>query len=319
MQEMQEVPAQEMQETPIRETPSQEVREPLREAQRSGAEAKTRSPDAAGRKDRDETEKFIVQSSKFKERSFADAQDDGGGREPDGGEFKDRSSKFKERSFADAQDDGGGRDEEVKVGLNELISGDPELKREYDETVRRIINKRFKANRENDARLRRMDELMPRISRRYGTPDGDLDALADAVGRDEEKSRADALRERRGRAALYAKWDREIPEAEARFPGFDMKREMSDPRFARIAVSVGVVEAYEAVHRRELDSALVEIARRDAAAEIAGSVAANISRPSEGGLARTAAPLVKVDPRSLTREERLEVRRRLKRGEKVRF
>ena len=263
MQEMQEVPMQEMQEAPMQETPMQEVQETLREAQRSGAEAKTHSPDAAGRKDRGGTEKFKVQSS-----------------------------KFKERSFADAQDDSGGRAEEVKVGLSELLSGDPELKREYDETVRRIINKRFKANRENDARLRRMDELMPRISRRYGTPDGDLDALADAVGRDEEKSRADALRERRGRAALYAKWDREIPEAEARFPGFDMRREMSDPRFARLAVTVGVVEAYEAIHRRELDSALVEIARRDAAAEIAGSVAANVSRPSEGGLARTAAPLV---------------------------
>ena len=291
MQEMQETPMQEVQETP-------------RDTRQSGAEANIHSPDAA--------EKFKVQSSEVKERggSHADGGDGAGG----GG------SRFTQGTAGAAEgDESSGASGEVKVGLGELLAGDPDLKREYDETVRRIINKRFKTNRENDARLRRMDELMPRISRRYGTPDGDLDALADAVGRDEEKSRAAALRERRGRAALYAKWDREIPEAAMRFPGFDMRREMADPRFARLAVTVGVVEAYEAVHRGELDAALVESAKKDAAAELAGSVAANVNRPSEGGLARTAAPLVKVDPRSLTREERLEVRRRLKRGEKVRF
>ena len=199
------------------------------------------------------------------------------------------------------------------------MSGDPALKREYDEAVRKIINRRFKTNRENEEKLRRLNGILPTISRRFGTPDGDLEALAAAIERSEAKSRAAAEREKRGRAALYDKWDRDIPRAAEKYPGFDMRREMRDPRFARLAVTVGVVEAYETVHRKELDAALVARARADAAAEVAGSVASNFTRPVEGGLSNTSAPLVKVDPRSLTREERLEVRRRLKRGEKVRF
>jgi hypothetical protein len=206
-----------------------------------------------------------------------------------------------------------------QTSLAELLERDASIKREYDESVRRIINKRFRTNRENDERLRRVDEMLPAISRRYGTPDGDLDALAEAVADAEGADRAAAEREKRGRAALYAKWDREIPEAAARFPGFDMRREMADPRFARLAVTAGVIEAYEAVHRKELDEILVERAKKEAAAEVAGSVAANFTRPSEGGLARAAAPLVRIDPRSLTSEERREIRRRLKRGEKISF
>ena len=293
----------------------QEMQEGLQEMQQSGA-ANT-APDAA---EQNKTE------AKGKTR-FADVKKDGAGFEQKSGEADAESFRADMHRYETGGEEGDVRrgeaasapDDGEKLSLAGLLSGDPELKREYDEAVRKIINKRFRTNRENEARLRRVDELMPAISRSFGTPDGDLDALSEAVGRAEEKTRAAAERETRGRAALYSKWDREIPQAEAMFPGFDMRREMADPRFARLAVTVGVVEAYETVHRRELDRALIALARREAAAAVAGSVAANATRPAEGGLANTSAGLVKADPRSLTREERLEVRRRLKRGEKIRF
>ena len=120
-------------------------------------------------------------------------------------------------------------------------------------------------------------------------------------------------------SALFDRWDREIAEAEVRYTGFDMRREMADPRFARMAVAAGVCEAYETVHRRELDARLCAAAYRLASEAAAEKISANLARPAEGGLARTAAPLVKVDPRHLTSEQRLDVRRRLKGGEHITF
>ena len=94
---------------------------------------------------------------------------------------------------------------------------------------------------------------------------------------------------------------------------------MQDPRFAELAVRVGVKDAYEQVHRAEIDAALVENARKEATSQVASSVAANMSRPAEGGLAKQSAPQVHIDPRSLTKEQRLDIRRRVKRGEKITF
>ena len=120
-------------------------------------------------------------------------------------------------------------------------------------------------------------------------------------------------------AALISRIAADISLAERVIPGFDMEREMADPRFVRLAATEGVIAAYDAVHRREREAALVAVARREAEAAASAMLSANLARPSEGGMARTAAPPVRRDPAHLTDEERLDVRRRLIRGERITF
>ena len=120
-------------------------------------------------------------------------------------------------------------------------------------------------------------------------------------------------------AALISRIAADISLAERVIPGFDMEREMVDPRFVRLAATEGVIAAYDAVHRREREAALVAVARREAEAAASAMLSANLARPSEGGMARTAAPPVRRDPAHLTDEERLDVRRRLIRGERITF
>ena len=120
-------------------------------------------------------------------------------------------------------------------------------------------------------------------------------------------------------AALISRIAADISLAERVIPGFDMEREMADPRFVRLAATEGVIAAYDAVHRREREAALVAVARREAEAAASAMLSANLARPSEGGMARTAAPPVRRDPAHLTDEERLAVRRRLISGERITF
>ena len=222
---------------------------------------------------------------------------------------------------------------------------------------RRLRGAKAKEERlaEAEKRLARYDGLLPYLAQNYGVAEDDLDGVEKAVksddklfsrkavengttGRAEREAFERELANRRQQAEnarlrmemqqqkeaadrerLFVRWDKEIPETAAKYPNFDFEREMQDPRFAELAVRVGVRDAYEQVHRAEIDAALVENARKEATSQVASSVAANMSRPAEGGLAKQSAPQVHIDPRTLTKEQRLDIRRRVKRGEKITF
>ena len=91
----------------------------------------------------------------------------------------------------------------------------------------------------------------------------------------------------------------------ARYPDFDLERELEDPDFARLLENgVEPALAYEVVHREELR-------RRDA------RLAENAARPAENGLGGGSAAVTGADPRKLTRQERRSLRRRAARGEEI--
>ena len=107
--------------------------------------------------------------------------------------------------------------------------------------------------------------------------------------------------------------------ARQRYPDFDLRRELSDPRFAAMAArGIDAKAAYEAVHHDELlRSAMAYGVQRTAERLAAAKMAA---RPSENGADSQAASVSKVDPRSLSRAEREELRRRvIDRGERITF
>jgi hypothetical protein len=112
-------------------------------------------------------------------------------------------------------------------------------------------------------------------------------------------------------------------EAKQLYPDLDLMAEMNNPTFARLTapgVGVDVRTAYEVVHRDELRGAEMQFAAQKSAERMANAVRANGMRPVENGMSsRQNSSPVKTDPRTLTKQDREEIKRRVLRGEKIAF
>ena len=280
------------------------------------------------------------------------APDAGGQNQQKGAENKEL---FVRRTAEEGNTPEEGSDREPEKTFDDILKENPKYKQEYDRRVKSIIDRRFKNGRAMEEENAKLKSIIPKMAFGYGVDENDVDGVIRACNddktvfnrmaaqkatspeteeaafmRDQEAKRRtqeadqkaaeyDELRRQLEEKRIFDRLDREVPELLKRYPGVDLRRETENPEFAELAMKYGVVDAYEFVHRRELRAAENDSVRKNAAAQVAGSVAANLARPSEGGLARASAPLVKIDPRTLTDEERQEIRRRLKRGEKISF
>lgn len=240
---------------------------------------------------------------------------------------------------------------ETRRSLKQLLREDEGLKKEFDS----IFDKRFAKSKATEEQLAKVGEALPYLQQYYGTADDDLDGLVKAIKADDglfkrkgvergtsaaterenfdrdmatkkqiaENKRLRAELDEREKAIqqerLFRKLDEDIPKVREKYPDFDLIKESNDPLFAELAVRYGVMDAYEIVHRDEINARLVDDARKQAASQVADSVAANISRPVEGGVSRNASPPVKTDLESYILKNRDAIRQSVKRGEKVSF
>ena len=81
----------------------------------------------------------------------------------------------------------------------------------------------------------------------------------------------------------------EIPAMKELYPGFDMARELENPKFAYMVdpdarVKYSLKEAYYAIHGDEITMAGMKYADEKGAQKVARSIQANARRPSENGL-----------------------------------
>lgn len=148
--------------------------------------------------------------------------------------------------------------------------------------------------------------------------------IAGEYAEDYAKKRAELLAERdaedeTGRRADYETLLRTAAEAKRSYPGFDLREELKSPEFAGMVLrGVDAKRAYEAVHYDELLQEAMAYGVQRTAEKLA---AARISaRPAENGGEGQSASVARLDPRSLTRQQREELRRRvIERGERVTF
>lgn len=113
-------------------------------------------------------------------------------------------------------------------------------------------------------------------------------------------------------------------------PEFDLEAEMEDPRFARMVLKpprgsgVPLEAAYYAMHHAEIEAArrqqqiqVTQHAVQQTAQRVANAVASGSRRPTENGVSSVAAAATRSDSRTWSKEERAEVRRRVRNGEKI--
>ena len=110
----------------------------------------------------------------------------------------------------------------------------------------------------------------------------------------------------------------------AAFPGFDLRRELRNPAFARMTapdVGVSVEDAYYALHRGEIQSAAMQVTAQKTAQMISDTIRSGRLRPVENGAASQGATVSTFDYRGASREQRAELKRRIReagaRGEKL--
>ena len=108
------------------------------------------------------------------------------------------------------------------------------------------------------------------------------------------------------------------------FPNFDFTAEMKNPAFARMTsptVGVSLEDAYYAVHRKELQTAAMQVTAQKAAEKLSNSIRSGSMRPQEAGSGSQAPSSLVFDYRKATPAQREELKQRIReaaaRGEKI--
>ena len=183
------------------------------------------------------------------------------------------ASETGEASLPDAGGDG--------ADFDRLIRG--QYKAQFDERVRRILDGRLRALRQENARLRR----------------------------DREERQKNAV-------AAVGSLAAQASDIRALYPDFDRQQEMRQPLFGQlIGAGIDGRTAYEVVHRQELMQTAMSYAAARAREQMARSIASGGQRIREGG--GKSSCVSRSDPSRLSASELADIRARVKNGEKIRF
>ena len=236
------------------------------------------------------------------------------------------------------------------------IMADPEYNKEMQAVVKARLNaERAKADKDSESKLQKLAPALEVMARKYGmdVENLDYDALAQAVNNDkqyyedkaiemgvstetamevDQKERTRARQEKEEARTLeqqkiaehIQKLEQQGEAMKATFPNFDLRKELQNPAFARMTspnVGVSVEDAYYAVHRREIQTAAMQVTAQKTAQKISNAIQAGQRRPAENGTSGQAASVTSFDYSKASKAEREALKQRIRaaaaRGEKI--
>ena len=227
------------------------------------------------------------------------------------------------------------------------IMADPEYNAEHQKTVQRRL-KSAKGAEENLGKLAPAIEL---LANKYGMDINNMDyaALAQAIGDDDQYYEDKALemgvsvetakridQQERANARQQAEQQRTLEQKKFQdhiksledqaekmkqtFPNFDLRKELQDPRFARMTSPSGglsVEDAYYAIHRAEIMAGGMQVTAKMTAQKMSNAIQSGQRRPAENGTNGRAASVTTFDYRSASKEQRNALKQRIMSGEKI--
>ena len=239
-------------------------------------------------------------------------------------------------------------DKDSRKSFKDLIKG--EYKADADAWAQELIRNRLKHNSDMEESMNALNPLLEGLGRLHNVDPTDIKQLTDIVLDNDSLYEEEALERGMSVDALKAvkqmerenemlkqreqhtiaemrmrehfdNLARQADAAKKMYPGLDLMTEMQNPTFARLTapgVGVDVRTAYEVVHREEMRGAEMQFAAQKSAERIANAVMANGMRPAENGMnGAQSSTIVKADPRTFTKADREEIKRRVARGEKI--
>ena len=236
---------------------------------------------------------------------------------------------------------------DLNAEFEKLIKG--QYKEQYDARVQDTIQKRLKGSKETVDKYNALAPTLELLAKKYGVDAADIDSLNKAIEADDsyfeeealekgmtvqqlkeirkmERENADLRKQMQAQQTqdnankLYARWMNEAEEAKKVYPSFDLRAEMQNSKFVDLLRSnIDAKTAYEVVHKDEIIPAAMQFTAQTVQSKIAKSIAAQGARPAENGISSGSAAVVKSDVSQLSRADREEIRKRVARGEKIRF
>lgn len=231
-------------------------------------------------------------------------------------------------------------DAPTKASWDDLMK-DPD----YNAQMQKVVQSRLKTAKAAEDNLSKLMPALELLARQHNIDPAnmDYDALAKAISDDdqyyEDKALAmgmsiedakkmdqeerNAERQRREEAQTLeqqkfqqhiAKLEQQGEAMKAMFPGFDLRKELQNPAFARMTapnVGISVEDAYYAVHRNEIQTAAMQVTAQRAAQKISNSIQAGQRRPDENGTSGQAPSVTTFDYRNASKEQREALKRRI--------
>ena len=226
---------------------------------------------------------------------------------------------------------------------------------EYNKEMQKTVSSRLKAEKPAKEALEAMRPAIEVMARKYGLDAKNMDyqALAKAINDDdayyedkaiemgtsvETAKRVDQMEREAERRKAQEQMDIEAQKMrqhfisleeqgqklKGTFPGFDLRAELGNPKFARLVspgVGLTVEDAYYAVHREEIQAASMQVAAQRTAEKISNSIQSNSKRPDELGASSQAPSVSTFDYRSASKSQREALKKQIRdaaaRGEKL--
>lgn len=219
----------------------------------------------------------------------------------------------------------------------EEIMKDPE----YNQEMQKVVKSRLKDADANKAILDTLSPALKKLAQDHGLDPENLDyeALVKSVtGEYEDKalemgvSKETVMKlDQQQRTLEQQKFQNHIQKLEQQgeamktvFPNFDLRTEMQNPTFARLTspnIGMSVEDAYYAVHRKEIQTASMQVAAQKTAKMISNAIQSGSRRPDETGSAAQAPSVTTFDYRNASPAQRAELKARIRaaaaRGEKI--
>lgn len=235
--------------------------------------------------------------------------------------------------------------EDLRKEFDGLIEG--KFKDVFAEKFQQTFNRRFKEAKGMEESLSAQKPIMDILMQRYKIADGDAGKLLDAIEKDNTYWETDAeeagmtveqfkamrklereneeFRQMRQRQQAdqavqqrMNQWYAEAEQVKQLYPGFDFRKETENTQFTGLLKKgISVQQAYELVHRDEINAAIARNAAQTAGKQMVAKIQTKAARPQENGMSSQSAVIVKNDVHNLTRADRAEAARQAMRGKKI--
>lgn len=235
--------------------------------------------------------------------------------------------------------------EDLDADFEALIKG--KYKAQYDARFQQGINARHKDYMQNKQQLESLNPMLDMLKEKYGVSDvGELQKAImnddsyyeqEAVDRGmtveqlkymkqmERENKAykereqETIKEQMQREKIEG-WLRQETEFKQKAPEFSLRAELANPEFERLLVAgVNVETAFNVIHQDEIMSGAMNYTAKKAVEKTVNDIKARGMRPTENGLATTAAEPKRKTVGEMTGEEILKMAKRAKKGEKISF
>lgn len=229
----------------------------------------------------------------------------------------------------------------------ELPSWDEIMKNpEYNQKMQEIVQSRLKNSKKAEEHMKALSPALELLARKYNMDAQEMDfaALAKAISDDdsyyeeralemgvgvEQAKRMDQMEREVARQqrqqeqtiqeqkiqAHFQSMEQQAEELRKVYPDFDLRKELKNPRFARMTSPAGgcsVQDAYFALHRQEIMDSAMSAAVRNTKSNVSKAIQSGSMRPQEAATVSQAPSITQIDPRKMTREQREELKNQIR-------